>query len=245
MRQEGLAPIVTILLLASIFLLIPLPDYQNKTFCLPGMICPKEGWYLGDPLYKKIFNYFYSINRPTGSLVEIATPSTIPSTNLTSTFTEEAANWKTYINTQLGISFKYPNSWVTKSNDIASTYLHGVVALYPEGQEPQGPIPSAIAVSYWDNPDQLSLKDLDQKYSGGVGSPGLYSPIPQKVVGPVGPALYQTNANCEPVLCDRILIPYKDKVYVLTEYYNSVDDPNRKSQKEVLNQILSTFKFLP
>lgn len=79
-KQKGLAPVLIVLILASLILLIPIPYYQNNVLCLPGVNCPKEGWYFGDPLYKKIYAYFYSINKPgpTESLIETTTPPVNP-----------------------------------------------------------------------------------------------------------------------------------------------------------------------
>lgn len=74
MKQKGFAPILIAVLVVLIILLIPIPYHQGKVLCLPGITCPKEGWYLGDPLWRRIFRYFYSINKPIEYTTRINSP---------------------------------------------------------------------------------------------------------------------------------------------------------------------------
>ena len=75
MNQKGVARLLIVVIVALIILLIPIPYYQGKVLCLPGITCPKEGWYLGNPLWERIFHYFYSINRPIEYTTRITSPS--------------------------------------------------------------------------------------------------------------------------------------------------------------------------
>ncbi len=158
---------------------------------------------------------------------------------------DPTSNWKTYTNTQLNISFKYPSDWVTKPSVIDSETLHGVIALNSPNFTAANPVPATIDLTYYDNPEQLSLKDFEQKNTGTLSgyTPGVYDPTGAELNVAGTLAYFIHNPICEPVLCDRYVLQSKDKIYLLTTYYNDKESQNVQNQQKVLDQILSTFRF--
>ncbi len=138
--QKGIAPVYIVigLLIASLALLIPIPQ-RSSGICLMmvGIDCP-SGWSLGDPLWKIIFNSFNDSNTqkacteegkicPDGSGVGRVGPN-CEFAECPAEKVDETANWKTYKNQQLNYQIKYPPdgkvikpTWNTiddKSSDI-------------------------------------------------------------------------------------------------------------------------------
>lgn len=167
-----------------------------------------------------------------------------PTTPLTTSPTpilDPTANWKTYQNTQAGISFKYPNGWIIEPYDVAGfSYFHGIVQLKIEGQQ-YGPEPATMSISYWDNPENLTLDKFEQKLNEGGGK--YYSldlPNAQKItIARISSYYWKSVASaCEPVRCGRYMIPYKGRIFDIPLYF-----PTAEQQKETIDQILSTFRF--
>jgi len=164
------------------------------------------------------------------------------STFPTPTAIDETANWKTYEDKENGIYFKYPNDWVTKPYQFeGNKAFHSIIQLDPTDRKDKGPAPSSYAFAYWDNPDSLSLEQFDKKYTGNSGiGPGIYSSksITKTISGVI--AYYQQDAICEPLYCDKYIIPYKTKIFTLTIFYSTND---KTSKRLIFDQILSTFRF--
>lgn len=164
--------------------------------------------------------------------------------------TLDTANWKTYTNTKLEIIFKYPHEWKTEESFLESitagkkqySELPQRIEIEPNTHTDEG---SVIFITYKDNPNNLSLKELEQieidknKYTLGGGF-GFYSPDDIEVTTPLGiKAYYSEKVACSPTGCESYIIPHKDKVFLLRSSMRHVV-PN---QKNILDQILSTFKF--
>ena len=182
------------------------------------------GFLLGKQLYSPA-------SQPTPT--SIAEPTPIP---------DPTANWKTYIYQNL--VFKYPPDWVldTEKMAIRPPYLKN-------GEEYP-----AITLYTIDNPDNLSVKEYDDKASNAMMRPGLYSSsigdrevtAEIKVVNGIK-GYYLKDQNCEPLGCDRFSFVSNKKIYVITNIYDHQDVSSQNSEKEslrkIFNQILSTFKF--
>ena len=170
---------------------------------------------------------------------EEATPSTEKAKEELPVATDETAGWKTYVysDTQNELEFKYPEEWEFKQ--------------YEEFGDETGEFwyksSPVMSFSYVDNPNDLSLEALDQtlkRYSDveGWSTPGFYSKDNQLVnlLGGVA-AYYQKELFCEPSVCQRYIIPHNGKVYTLQIFPRTDLIPN---QIKIIDQILSTFKFL-
>lgn len=178
---------------------------------------------------------------PTPAVTSQITPPLNPSTNPAPTGSGETDNWKTYTNTQAGISFKYPNNWIVEPYDIPGfSYFHGIIQLKIKGQQ-YGPEPATMSISYWDNPENLTLDKFEQKLNEGGGK--YYSldlPNAQKItIAGISSYYWKSVASaCEPVRCGRYMIPYKNKIFDISLYLATAEQ-----QQDIIDQILSTFKF--
>ncbi len=155
---------------------------------------------------------------------------------------DPTANWLTYTNPELGISLKYPETWTTKPYPIASKTLHGVVAVNDPALSSNTPLPATVSLVYINNPNQLSLQEFEEKNI--VSFPNVYSSTSASLTVAGAPAYFTQDTVCPPVLCDQYSIAYKDKIYILTGYFNTKDDPNLPSERSVLEQIFSTVSFI-
>lgn len=157
------------------------------------------------------------------------TPSLSPSNSAGQIST---ANWKTYTNKKYGFSFEYPSDWT-----ILTTPLLSITS-------PNKPTPYNINVFIYDNPNQLSLKELEQQSLNdpnnlsGRGL-GVYSNSAQEIKNTNGViGYYATDIPCEPIECELYILPNKDKVFVLR---NISTTP--QNVKDIFKQVFSTFKF--
>lgn len=163
-------------------------------------------------------------------------PTAIPTTDPT-------ANWKTYINNNLGFSFKYPSDWI-----LTEPTKTDVVEVSKEKQSKvvNGP---KINVNYYSNPKNLTLQELDQENSSynnmqGKTNPGLYSTKNTPfIIGGINGFYQQNNLVCEPEVCPRYIVPTKDNVLLIYLHFFG-NQQDQIGQKKVFDQILSTFKFI-
>jgi hypothetical protein len=177
----------------------------------------------------------------------LATPQTISTPSLVLLPIVEpiiSVDWKTYINEQLGISFKYPNAWEVKSYPFSheeEQISHEVLDLF--FQDPKDHRTDIAYLYYYHNPKTLSLESFEQERRQVEKSdlvPPIYSPTDEPRLLPNGlTAYYRKNAICEPVECQIYTIPFKDKIFVFyNSQYNQV-----LNQNQIFDQVLSTFKF--
>lgn len=164
-------------------------------------------------------------------------PETTPAPIVTAV-RDETTNWKTYKNDKVGFELKYPNTWVEKPYIPNNNYPeYGAITLTsPEQKSSLGP--SSITISYWENPENLTFEQFEEKYrnkESGLG-PGIYEPggdiISQDTVS------YRVkNASCAPFSCDKALFAPigKKKIIVISSFLKD---------SEIFDQILSTFKLL-
>ncbi len=167
--------------------------------------------------------------QPTPTPIVVATPTP-----------DLTANWKTYKNEEAGISFKYPNDWTAEPFNVSGyAAYHGIANLKIKGRE-YGPEPGTVWITYWDNPDNLDLKEFEQKYTGASGKgPGLYYIEAEKSTISGVASYYTEKADCEPVFCSKYIVSYKNKIYDV-----AISGSASIEEGQIVNLILSTFKFL-
>lgn len=153
-----------------------------------------------------------------------------------------SASSKIYNNKDLNLSFQYPIEWTVQEASPSADpeeIEHLVLDIAPVGQENQTLL---AGLSYFDNPDNLTLTALEAKRAekeiAGM-APAIYLPTDQDVtLGQNIPGFIRKDAMCEPVICDIYTWQYKDKVFQLANFKDTV--PN---QNKLFNQIPSTFRF--
>src|SRR3989338_2886533 len=131
---------------------------------------------------------------------------------------DPTTNWNTYI--FQGLVFKYPTDWVldTEKMAIRPPYLK-------DGEEYP-----AITFYIIKNPDNLSIKEYDNKAGNSMMRPGLYSSsigtkeiiAEAKTVNGIN-GYYLKDQNCEPLGCDRFSFVSSMKIYVITNIFDHQD----------------------
>ena len=173
-----------------------------------------------------------------------ATPQPIATVSPTPIM-DEIIDWETYSDSTLGISFKYPSdSQIQFFRNPASGNLKGVAIRNSK---------AAFSVTYRENIDNLSLEELDQKTyeedlkrGAGIETPKLYSADAKNVTFLENvSAFYEEEYFCEPTICERYVIPRDKRVYqvILSPTLGRIPGEAPK-RTEIMDQILSTFKFL-
>lgn len=87
------------LLIITAILFTPAPYFQQNQ------------WRLAPPLYKSLLAFFLQVDQP--SPTPEPTPYNPPPSPAPSPTSDPTANWKSHTNQELGLSFKYPNTWDT------------------------------------------------------------------------------------------------------------------------------------
>lgn len=172
------------------------------------------------------------------SLVSYSSPSPIPSPTSGPT-----TNWTEYLRYADFYTFRYPKSWLveqiigtTRFNDFHySVDIKNSVRTY-------GPEPSAIRVVYWDNPNSLSLQEFEKSHQTSFGSIGIYNANEKPTMFAGVDSFYEENGNCEPLTCNRYIVPANHKIFIVSIYTDGYTN-TVKNDKAEIDQILSTFKF--
>lgn len=141
---------------------------------------------------------------------------------------DETANWKTYTNTKYGYSLKYPPETILEEKPGDVVFLDKQIYIAVTSSDPEqcrGDCPV--------------IQKKEEVIINGISSKKLTGYIGE--VGGSVPQSYQT-----------IVIPYNNKFYTFTVYELKYDEnqlPTREigsvpeAKVDLLNQILSTFKF--
>ncbi len=168
--------------------------------------------------------------------------TTQPSPNPTNTSpvpngTGETTSWKTYTDTELGISFKYPDTWEVKTTIVAGPNTKYVYLEIPQEKDSAR---FAVAVDYIDNPKNLSVKQFQEELNKkNMAVPLIFysdNSSPVKVAGIDG--FYEKNGNCEPYNCSIYSVSYKGKIWLI----KLMETIHGKYVSEK-GKIVSTFKF--
>jgi|SRR3990167_11012718 len=255
MSQRGFAPILIILFLAMLVgvSFIPLPYYQGRLLCKVGGNCPTEGWHRGSSIFQMITSYqspqmelqqtactLEAKLCPDGKSVARTGPncefSACPTQESTSS--ANTSTWKTYTNTKYAYSIQYPSD-----KNINCSHDEDEFRLYDGGEGTRicalgEEFPVILLVHRADGigdvdrshqPDCYSIKGEPTTFAWVEGM--KYTRVIKNDQGPCASySSYQRhNVN--------IVLRHKNNPYIFL--YNEYLD------KELKNQILSTFKFLP
>jgi hypothetical protein len=153
-----------------------------------------------------------------------------------STVPPDINNWKTYINSDLGISYKYPPDWtVAKSTgdlsapkDISSEWSDW------------------IGFAVFNNPQNLSLPDLEKEETGlSLMSPNIYLAGDKEVDLPNIGKAYKGECTLDGpsyVECPKYVFKHGSKVYRIV---NSIFSAyNLQQKKAIFDQVVLSIRFL-
>lgn len=203
---------------------IVLSTRQNQ-FANILIMLPVIGFVLAIPLFvisaiKPLYLLFNEIGIQSSHTITIS-PTSVPQLNPT-------ANWKTYEDKELQLQLKHPYSWTMKK----------LIKTIVDAQENNT---SVLRIEYFDNPTNLSLTQYEQKIENSSslrGSPGIGAQGAQLVSSQDALTVYyQKQYPCEPQFCEAYIIVGNKKIVILQAY-------PEKLNKNTLDQILSSFKFL-
>ncbi|MGC9343816.1 MAG: PsbP-related protein [Bacteroidales bacterium] len=154
--------------------------------------------------------------------------------------TSGAENWKTYTDLVHKISFKYPASWIYEEFEIqGKPEHHGLIKLKPKEYEPDIPV-IPLFVAYWDNPENLTVEEFDQKINEDVEMRyPLYNDEAEMVKIDDVSAYYESKGDCSPFTCYKYVVSAENRIWEISSQYSK--DPDEF--KPVVDQIISTFEF--
>lgn len=114
-RTSRTLPLILIFTFFLLVLIVPLPYYQSEqVYCKPDqMNCPRVGWHWNKPLYQSFRKFLQYPSRSQLTLNDIQQlPNTLsPTPEVKREPTGSTANWKTYIDKENGVEFRYPQPW--------------------------------------------------------------------------------------------------------------------------------------
>lgn len=191
---------------------------------------------IGVLLILGLFGNLYLLARNQKPAAEV-TPASIQIT--VTPAIDPTANWKTYNN--LGISFKYPANWISEKYEVSGrAEHHGLLRLKSENYQSEMPsVP--LFIHYWDNPEDLTIEQYDKKINQGAAMLyPLYNSQAQTMTLGGLTARYEPRGDCSPFNCYKYVISVQNKIWEISSQYAT--DPIEF--KSIVDQILSTFKFL-
>jgi len=168
------------------------------------------------------------------------------------------ADWKTYENTYLGISFKYPSDWRI-ADPYNGNYLgdpgaaKNYVGLIPANKEQGGSI-TPIYLERLDNPKNLSLEAYQDEINKTANIEQHYYTKAQVITSVDGYTAYYDVGCGEPFICDTVTIMAKNNIFIFNNVYLDKGDDvypvseritkqDLQAYKIIFNQIVSTIKF--
>lgn len=213
MKQTGLAPILIVVLIATLAI----------------------GGYL-----------IYSQQaKPTPPPQQTTQPSPTPPVTPTPNGVGETANWKTYTNTDGKYSIKYPPSYYLEETDSIKTpekFPAGKkqVAIKPSNQK----LNFIIYVNYYPVPNLSQANEAIQQVSGcdkAKEQQTNNAPKGKDFVLDNQKAIIYEDSLCAQFTATNFYILHNDRTYSI-----SVASTEKYKQHQIqVDQILSTFKFLP
>lgn len=141
---------------------------------------------------------------------------------------EETADWKTYTNTTGGYTIRYPNEWIYRTT-ASNVYFTPVLADLPE-ENTSDYAPISVDVRNVLIPEHT--RDQLNNYKETAIAVG------DIVVKRVSGVFKETNMYAG-IGLDQAMVKYKDRFYYLIHY------DGKGNFKQIFDQMLSTFKFLP
>lgn len=151
-------------------------------------------------------------------------PTPVPTKTQISPTLDETANWKTYTNTKLNFSVRYPETWVFKESSAGSDFAPSENLLSVSQSEIFSPI--FIFVKSVDNFD-LSTQTLDQYQEKAITVGGINTKRVSGITKQGGQAARRFTG---------VKMKNNGKTYGIITVGDSYID--------IFDQILSTFKFL-
>lgn len=138
---------------------------------------------------------------------------------------DETADWKTYTNTQYGFEFRYPSNW-NFVNELGTICLRENGKHYPIEE---GEVCGVSVFAYKTNPNQTSTADLIKNRTHDNPNLKVYN-------------IQVSGINATRIMGygDETYFDYKGNTYSISSQYDVLNLPNLKN---ILDQILSTFKF--
>lgn len=160
------------------------------------------------------------------------------------------AGWKTYSNSEYGISFKYPADWLVKGKNSGqeAVTLQSGIGLIPGGKN-QGSASTPLYIDRFDNLKKLELKAwIDDYNANSPLSRTFYSGGLQETTVGGYKAFKVDKGDCEPFYCYTAIIMANDKIFMFhdIDFGEGFGYSNQEliNYRVVFDQILSTFKFL-
>lgn len=137
---------------------------------------------------------------------------------------DPTANWQTYINAGHGFSIKRPSDWT-----ISEEYLSETSSTIVKGKQVQ----------------IIDIKKNGNAYTGVItikpeGGNGGFNPLAQKQTGKIGSMVVTDYTMVNNI--DQLVDFYRDFGYTRIPGF-SIDAIYAKNDADIVNQILSTFKF--
>lgn len=147
---------------------------------------------------------------------------------------DPTANWKTYTDPNLNISFQYPANWKVNKDDTG--YLR--YDLLPPNRAN-----SDLSITVFNNKNNLSLAGFDKQLDASVFIKDKLTKNNREVLTSQNITAFY---NTEPIKIpggfdnyERYIIPYKGKIVVVQSLINT----SNSDQKKAFDHILPTFKF--
>lgn len=160
---------------------------------------------------------------------------------------DETANWKTYKNDALGISFKYPEGTIIQKRDSSDNSPNAIQISYedPKAIGGGGPRPGwFMIVDMFENPNKLTIKEWAKENNYTKGGYGGESPTPTVTSVSIGGKAGIKWVDS--IKRDFNLVKNGDEIIIIFTNVTSVagkPEFNEAQYKSVLEEILSTFKF--
>lgn len=150
--------------------------------------------------------------------------------------------WKMFESSDNKLTFKYPKDWYTQPLVFQGNVTFGVISLLINNHQYDTGEPSSLNIHYWNNPNKLTLEQFQSQIDseGGRGY-SLFKPSEQsatkvKIGGIDG--YYFSKSDCEPFACAGYVVNTGDRIYEIKIFPSSI------KYKDLVDQILSTFKFI-
>ena len=150
----------------------------------------------------------------------------------------ETTDWKTYTNTKLGYSFKYPTEWENCPSDFGGGQTDIVIYFCSASFQPF----DYVWTSFIDNPRDLNFQQLvTQGLSGDIKSNFKYRTV---TIGQN--SAYVTRTLPAGSTTEKVYFKMPNKGYIGISYQPSksaLGFSETYSSYKIFSQILSTFKF--
>lgn len=163
--------------------------------------------------------------------------------------TDETANWKTYKNEALSVSFKYPEGAIIQKRDSSDNSPNAIQVSYddPKAIGWGGPRPGwFIIIDMFENPNKLTIEEWAKENNYTKGGYKGESPTP--IVTSVAIGGKAGIKWVDSIKRDYNLIKNGNEIILIFTNVTSVagkPEFNEAQYQSLVEEILSTFQFLP